>query len=66
MAIFGPIFLWVTPLEIVNFLIFYTCCFYSLERGFFAQEYRKRQFPGLYYLKKKSWRNGRFWTKTMG
>ena len=40
-------------------------CFYSLERPFFVLEYHKRHLPGLYCLKKK-WRNGHFWTKTMG
>ena len=37
----------------VNFSTFSTSCFYSLERRFFALEYRKRHFPGLYCLKKK-------------
>ena len=45
---------------------FWTSCFYSLERCFFVLEYHKRHFPGLYCLKKKSWKNGHFWTKTMG
>ena len=35
---------------------------YSLERRFFVLEYSKGDFPGL----KKSWKNGHFWTKTMG
>ena len=48
------------------FRLFWTSCFYSLERRFFVLEYHKRQFPGLYSLKKKSWKNGHFWTKTMG
>ena len=34
--------------------------FYSLKRCFFVLEYRKRRFPGLYGLKKKSWKNGHF------
>ena len=50
----------------VNFSTFGTSCFDSLERRFFALEYRKGYFPGLYYLKKKSWKTGHFWTKTMG
>ena len=45
---------------------FWTSCFYSLERRFFVLEYRKRDFPGLYCLKKKIWKNGNFWTRTMG
>ena len=65
MAIFGPK-PWVNPLEKnVNFSTFSTSCFYSLEKRFFVLEYRKRHFPVLYCLK-KSWKNGHFWTKTMG
>ena len=37
----------------VNFSTFRTVCFYSLERGFFVLEYRKKHFPGLYCLKRK-------------
>ena len=44
---------WVTPLEKCQFFDFSTFCFYSLERRFFALEYRKRHFPALYCLKKK-------------
>ena len=40
--------------------IFQAC--YSLERRLFVLEYRKRHFAGLYCLKKKSWKNGHFWT----
>ena len=36
-----------------NASTFSTSCFYSLERRFFVLEYPKRQFPGLYCLKKK-------------
>ena len=50
----------------VNFSTFRTSCIYSLEKLFFVQEYRKKHFPGLYCLKKKIWKNGQFWTKTMG
>ena len=52
--------------ENVNFSSFLTFCFYRLERRFFVLEYLKRHFPGLYFLKNKSWKNGHFWTKTMG
>ena len=66
MAIFGPK-AWVHPSgKIPIFSTFSTSCFYSLERRFFALEYRKRHFPGLYCVKKKSWKNDRVWTKTMG
>ena len=39
------------------FRLFSNCCFDSLERRFLSLEYHKRQFPGLYCLK-KSWKNG--------
>ena len=55
-----------TPLKNVNFLTFWASCFYSLKRRFIVLEYHKRHFPGLYCLNKKSWKNGHFWTKTMG
>ena len=59
--------LWVHPCGKISILsTFSTSGFYSLERRFFALEYRKRHFPGLYCLKKKSWKNDRVWTKTMG
>ena len=50
----------------VNFSTFSTSCCYSLERRFFVLQYRKRHLPGLYCMKKQSWKNGHFWTKTMG
>ena len=53
MAIFGPK-PWVNPFgKNFNFSPFGTSCFYSLERGFFVLEYRKRHFRGLYCLKKE-------------
>ena len=55
-----------TPWKNVNFSSFSTCCFYRLERRFYVLEYRKRHFPGLYWLKKKICKNGHFWIKTMG
>ena len=64
MAIFGPE-RWVTWKN-VNFSTFLTSCFYILEKRFLVLEYRKRHFPGLYCLKKTTWKNGHFWTKTMG
>ena len=46
---------WVNPFGKMSiFLTFLTSCFYSLERRFFVLESRKRHFPGLYCLKKKS------------
>ena len=44
MAIFEPK-PWVNPFwKNVNFFTFWTFCFYSLKRRFFALEYRKRHF----------------------
>ena len=66
MAIFGPK-PWVNPFgKIAIFLNFSTSSLYSLERRIFVLEYLKRHFPGLYFLKKKTWKNGHFWTKTQG
>ena len=48
------------------FLLFELLFFYSLERRFFILTYRKRHFPGLHCLKKKSLKNGHYWTKAMG
>ena len=55
-----------TPLEkhqcfdILNFF------FYSRKTRLFVLEYRKRHLPNLVLPKKKSWKNGHIWTKTMG
>ena len=63
MAIFGPK-PWDNPFGKWQFFHF---LFYSLERRFIALDYRKRNFSCLYLQKKKkSWKNGHFWTKTMG
>ena len=40
----------------VNFLTLWNSCFYSLERGCFVLEYSKRDFSGLYCVKKKVWK----------
>ena len=50
----------------VNFSTVWTFCFYCLERRFFVLQYRKRHLPALYCLRKQGWKNGHFWTKTMG
>ena len=55
-----------TPLEKCQFSTVWTSSFYSLERRFFVLEYHERHFPGLYCLKKKTWKNSHFWSKTMG
>ena len=63
MDTFGPK-PWINPFgKISIFRLFQFSCFYSLERRFFVLEYRKRHFADLYCLKKKSWKNGHFWTK---
>ena len=54
MTIFRPK-AWVSPFgERSIFLTFWTTCFYSLETRFFALEYPKRHFSGVYFLKKKT------------
>ena len=52
MAIFGanP---WVNPLEKYQFCEFLNVLFLEPRKTFFALEYRKRHFSGLFYLKKK-------------
>ena len=55
-----------TPLEKCQFFKFMHFLLFSLENRFFVVKYRKRHFAGLYCLKKKSWKNGHFWTKPMG
>ena len=53
MAIFGPK-PWVNPFGKMSiFRLFELLVFISLERSFFALEYHKIHFPGLYCLKKK-------------
>ena len=56
MAIFGPK-TWAIPLGKMSiFRLFDLLFFYGLERRYFVLEYRKRHFPGLYWLKKKKLR----------
>ena len=65
MATFGPK-PWVNPFGKMSILLtFPTFCFSTLEIRFLLLEYHKTHFPGIYCLK-KSWKNGHFWTKTMG
>ena len=52
MAIFGPK-PWLTPLEKCQFFDFLNELFFQPRKAFFVLEYRKRDFPGLYCLKKK-------------
>ena len=65
MATFGPK-PWVNPFAKMSIFRLFERLFYSLERCFFVVEYRKRHFPGLYCLKKICWKNGHFFSKTMG
>ena len=66
MTIFGPK-RWVNPIgKNANFSTFWTSCFYSLKERFLVLKYRKRHFPGLYFLKKKSLKNGQFSTNSNG
>ena len=66
MAIFGPKPR-VNPFEKCQFFDFLKFSFFWPRKAIFiVLEYRKRTFPGLYYLKKRSWKNGLFWTKTIG
>ena len=53
MAIFGPK-PWVNPFGKMSiFRLFELLVFIAQKGVFFVLEYRKRHFPGLYYLKKK-------------
>ena len=47
----------------VNLSSFWSSSFYGLERRYFVLEYRKRHFPGLYWLKKKLRKMGIFGPK---
>ena len=51
-AIFGPK-PWVNHFEKISIFRLFEIVLFSLERRFFVLEYRKRQFPGVYCLKKK-------------
>ena len=54
MAIFEPK-PWVNPFGKMSiFRVFELLVFLSLKRRFFVVEYRKRHFPRLYFLKKKT------------
>ena len=51
-AIFGPK-PWVNRFGKMSIFLPFDLLNYSLERRFLVSEYRKRTFPGLYYLKEK-------------
>ena len=52
MATFGPK-AWVNPFGKTSIFSLFELLVFGIERRFFVLEYRKRHFPGLYYLKKK-------------
>ena len=57
---------WVNPFGKMSiFRPFELVVFIAQKRRFFLLEYCKRHFPDLHRLKKKSWKNGHFWTKTI-
>ena len=65
MAIFGqkP---WVNPFRKMSISrVFQLLVFIAQKAISFVLEYRKRHVPCL-YCAKKSWKNGHFWTKTIG
>ena len=56
-----------TPFEKMSISRLFELVVFIAQNGvFLLLEYRKRHFPGLYYLEKKSWKNRHFWTQTMG
>ena len=65
MAIFGPK-PWLNPLGKMSIFRLFELPVFIVERRFFVLEYRETHFPFLNCLKRKSWKNGYFWTKTMG
>ena len=66
MANFGPK-PWVNPYGKMSiFRVFEHFFFFGLERRFFVVEYRKINFDDLNCLKKRCWKNGHFYTRTMG
>ena len=48
------------------FFVFLNFLFLKPRRCFFILWYRKKKFLCYIALKKKSWKNGNLWTKTMG
>ena len=56
-----------TPSEKSQFFDFLNFLFLSPRKAFLSVlECRRIHFPGLYCVKKKSFKNGHFWTKTIG
>ena len=55
---------WVNPFGKMSiFRLFEHVLLYSLERPFFALQYHKTHFPGLYCLKKTDGKIANFWAK---
>ena len=64
MAIFGPK-PWVNPFGKMSIFRLFELVVFIAQKGVFSfQNIVKKHFPGLYFLKIKSWKNGNFWTKT--
>ena len=65
-AIFGPK-PWVNAFGKMSiFRLFELLVFIAWKGVFFVPEFNKRNFLAYIAKKKKSWKNGHFWTKTMG
>ena len=66
MAIFGPE-PWVNPFGKMSIFQLLELLFFIALKDLFSffLDYYNRHFPGLYWFK-KSWKNGHFWTKTIG
>ena len=48
------------------FRLFELFVFIAYKGVFLDLESPKRHFPWLSFIKNKSWKNGHFWTKTIG
>ena len=55
-----------TPLEKSQFLDILNFLFLQLRKVFFRSRMSSKTFSWPILPKKKSWKNGNFWTKTMG
>ena len=53
-----------TPLKKISIFRLFELLVFLPRKAFFVLGYHRKHFPSLYYLKKKSWKNGRFLTKT--
>ena len=65
MAVFGPK-PWLTPLEKCQFFDFLKFLFFWPRKVFFRSTISLKTFSWPILPKKKSWKNGHFWIKTVG